>query len=132
MNKACPGVTRITGKGTEILSFHHPLAGRQIVKGTIEPRETLDRACIREIREESGLVGVVSKNLGTWQSHYENKIWGFSLMSVKSPIKDSWSLFANDDGGLTFSYFWWPLKQELAGNWHPLYQGAFRFLRSAL
>ncbi|WP_272972120.1 NUDIX domain-containing protein [Comamonas terrigena] len=52
--KACPVVIR--GLGTiEILAFEHPLAGLQLVKGTIEPGETSAAAALRELREESGL-----------------------------------------------------------------------------
>lgn len=82
MNKARPVLLRNTEKGIEILAFEHPLAGNQLVKGSIKRNETLEFACKRELTEESGLIGKADRCLGIWHSNYQNQIWGFCLMSV--------------------------------------------------
>jgi 8-oxo-dGTP pyrophosphatase MutT (NUDIX family) len=48
--KACPVVLRSLGDG-EILAFEHPLAGWQLVKGTVEAGELPRDAAIRELYE---------------------------------------------------------------------------------
>jgi len=49
-------VTREGMSGLELLLFRHPNAGVQIPAGTVEEGETLERAALREVREETGLV----------------------------------------------------------------------------
>lgn len=55
VQKACPIVYRRCDGGAEVLAFIHPSAGKQFVKGTIEPGETPLDAADRELWEESGL-----------------------------------------------------------------------------
>jgi 8-oxo-dGTP pyrophosphatase MutT (NUDIX family) len=57
MNKACPVVLRRGCNGIEFLVFESPLAGKQLIKGTIEAGESLGKACARELEEESGVQG---------------------------------------------------------------------------
>lgn len=77
--KACPVVIRDHGH-IEILAFEPPLAGLQLVKGTIEPGETSAAAALRELREESGLhASHVAVDLGLWASGHANQIWAFHL-----------------------------------------------------
>ncbi len=56
VEKACPVVTRPGAGAPEVLAFVHPLAGRQFVKGSVEPNEPPQLAAARELFEESGLV----------------------------------------------------------------------------
>lgn len=63
-DKSCPVVLR--GRETlEILAFEHPLAGLQLVKGSVEPGEPTDLAAIRELKEEAGIQSTVKRNLGS-------------------------------------------------------------------
>ena len=39
----------------EILAFHHPKEGSQLVKGTLEKGEKTEDATLRELAEESGI-----------------------------------------------------------------------------
>jgi ADP-ribose pyrophosphatase YjhB (NUDIX family) len=55
VNKACTIVLRETLAAKELLVFEHPLAGVQLVKGTIEPGELPEHAALRELCEESGI-----------------------------------------------------------------------------
>lgn len=53
-DKACPVVLR-SRETLEILAFEHPLAGLQLVKGSVEPGESTDMAAVRELMEEAGI-----------------------------------------------------------------------------
>lgn len=125
--KACPVVIR--GQGAiEILAFEHPLAGLQLVKGTIESGESSRAAALRELREESGLsASNVLADLGIWTSGYENQIWAFHLCEVDHP-PESWIHRTCDDGGHDFKFFWYPLSQQPNEQWHSLFQGALKYI----
>ncbi|MCO8251995.1 MULTISPECIES: NUDIX domain-containing protein [Comamonas] len=130
-SKACPVVIR--GQGSiEILAFEHPLAGLQLVKGTIEPGENSREAALRELREESGLeASEVLLDLGIWASGYEDQIWAFHLCDVRhSP--ESWTHQTSDDGGHDFKFFWHPLAQPPNERWHWVFQGALKYIASKL
>lgn len=130
MNKACPVVTR--KQGLEILAFLHPLAGRQLVKGTIEASETVQSACERELLEESGIHGEAVRFLGEWNAGFENQTWGFCTMRIDVELPDSWEHLADEDGGRVFKFFWQPLDAELNAEWHPLFVGAIGYIIKAL
>lgn len=129
--KACPVVIR--GQGPiEILAFEPPLAGLQLVKGTIEPGETSAAAALRELREESGLhASHVTADLGLWASGHANQIWAFHLCEVHNP-PDSWTHRTGDDGGHDFRFFWHPLSQQPSAQWHGVYQRALQHIASKL
>ncbi len=59
--KVCPVVIRSGELGAEILMFRHPLAGLQLVKGTVEKsdRDTFI-AAKRELKEESGIKQLIA------------------------------------------------------------------------
>ena len=128
--KACPVVLRETSAGRiEILAFRHPLAGTQLVKGTIEIAESVQRAAERELLEESGLVGTAIADLGTLQmSEPEEHEWHFVMCKVKQPA-ESWTHWTSDGGGLDFEFFWHPLDQEPDETWHPIFKRALNFIR---
>ena len=67
-NKACPVILSCIA-GPRILLFRHPLAGVQLVKGTIESGETPAEAALRELSEEAGIddASIVS-DLGCWNA----------------------------------------------------------------
>ena len=125
--KVCPVVIRGLC-AIEILAFEHPLAGLQLVKGTIEPGESSRDAALRELREESGLIASnVLADLGIWIPGYKNQIWAFHLCEVDSS-PESWTYRANDDGGHDFKFFWHPLSQQPNQQWHWLFQGALKYI----
>ena len=129
MNKACPVLLRQNGKYTQILAFRHPLAGIQLVKGSIEAWENLPKACERELWEESGLKAKAKTFLGIWEADYEEQIWGFYLMNSHLKIPDCWEHYCQDGGGHVFQFFWQDMAAPLTEEWHPLFQGAMEFLR---
>jgi len=132
MNKACPIILRKIRDELEILAFEHPLAGNQLVKGSIEKDELLADACIRELAEESGLAARPHSFLGVWNANFDNQEWGFYVMEYDGVLPDSWVFHTADDGGHIFKFFWQPLNQHLDGNWHLLFGGAVDFIRQAL
>lgn len=130
-DKSCPVVLR--GRETlEILAFEHPLAGLQLVKGSVEPGESTDLAAVRELKEEAGIQSTVGRYLGARRSIVTGHTWAFHECHVAQDLPDSWVHFAEDDGGQEFRFFWHPLMSEPSENWHPLFKDALSFLRKRL
>lgn len=82
--KSCPVVLR--GRETlEILAFEHPLAGFQLVKGSVEPGESTDLAAVRELKEEAGIQSTVGRHLGERRSIVTRHTWAFlNVMLTKT------------------------------------------------
>jgi 8-oxo-dGTP pyrophosphatase MutT (NUDIX family) len=131
--KAVPVVLRKKNERTEVLLFEHPLAGTQLVKGTVEPGESVSEAAARELTEESGLLAAGSSfELGTWERCPLGQVWHFREVQVEQDLPDTWSHFTKDGGGLTFRFFWHPLDAPAPVNCHPVFVAALAFLRSQL
>ncbi|CAD5108386.1 hypothetical protein PSEWESI4_02671 [Pseudomonas carbonaria] len=131
-NKACPVV--LNGSARErILVFEHPLAGIQLVKGSIEPNESPVAAAVRELQEESGLrASAVLADLGTWVPGYGDQVWSFQLCEVQEPLPEGWSHRCADDGGHDFRFFWHPLDEVPTPQWHWVFREALVHVRRAL
>ena len=70
-DKACPVVFRDPSL-QQILAFEHREAGRQLVKGRIEPGENARAAALRELQEEAGIADMaIASDLGTWHSEHQ-------------------------------------------------------------
>jgi 8-oxo-dGTP pyrophosphatase MutT (NUDIX family) len=122
-SKACPVVLRDAAT-TEILVFEHPLAGVQLVKGSIEANETAAEAAQRELFEEAGLVGIVTTDLGAWEARALAQVWSFHLCNVDQPLRDEWIHHTEDDDGHDFRFFWRPLDVDLGPSAHAVYRDA--------
>ena len=131
--KACPVIFRRVGSTLELLAFEHPLAGRQLVKGTIEPGESIETAALRELAEESGIGSAsVARMLGSWSSGHEGQVWAFVECTSDQALPESWVHRAPDDGGRSFRFFWHPLAATPASSeWHAVFRGALAFLQNA-
>lgn len=132
MNKACPVVLRHHNNQLELLAFVHPTKGIQLVKGGIKKGEPLDKACIRELAEESGIKAQVVKQLGVWEPGFKKQVWGFCLVHYDDVLPDTWDFDTKDDGGHTFSFFWQPLNSPLNDRWNEVTTRAFQYIRNAL
>lgn len=131
VEKVVPVILRERDGITELLVFHHPNAAVQIVKGTVEPGENLTDAALRELAEESGIVSVTSvESKGSWFVEISNQTWNFFLCSTEEHLPDSWDFYTLDDGGLVYSFFWFPVHQPPGTDWHPIYQAALSQIRS--
>ncbi len=130
--KACPVVLRTVDGLLQILAFHHPLTGTQLVKGTVEPGESAEEASLRELFEEAAIQAKrVVKDLGLWNSGVEGQVWSFQLCETHN-LPDSWTHFANDGGGMEFSFFWHPLDAEPDETWDELFKNALYHIRESI
>lgn len=131
--KVCPVVVRQKAGKRELLMFKHPLAGIQIVKGTIEPQDTsYEQAAIRELSEESGLSHVLgTQYLGRWESGYREHIWHFVYCEV-NPQPERWTFHTLDDGGHDFQFFWQDLEGKALADCHQVFLRAMEKIKHLL
>ncbi|WP_199243960.1 NUDIX hydrolase [Bacterioplanes sanyensis] len=126
-------MTQQTEHGTQILLFRHPLAGIQLVKGTLEPDDaSILTAAVRELAEEAGITAVEQlQYLGQWQSRHQDQLWHFVHCHCPS-LPQQWVHHCLDDGGHDFEFFWQPLNTAIIGDSHPVFQRAVEYIRSVL
>lgn len=130
-DKSCPVVLRVR-ETLDILAFEHPLAGLQLVKGSVEPDESTDLAAVRELIEEAGMQSAVGRNFGEWRAIETGHTWVFDECHVAQDLPDTWVHFAEDDGGHEFRFFGHPLMSEPSERWHQVFKDALSFLRTTL
>jgi ribosomal protein S18 acetylase RimI-like enzyme len=110
--KAAAAVVRRGPKGPEICVFGHPLAGWQLPKGTIEPGEDPAEAVVREVQEETGLVGRVVAPLGAWtmlMPSGSTQRWHGFVVAPPDGGPDRWDHVARgsaEEDGLVFELRW--------------------------
>lgn len=131
IEKACAVPYRWNENAIEILAFHHPLAGKQFVKGSIEPNESIISAAARELLEEGGVNLETLTCIGSARIGSPTVQWHFCIFDGNG-LPDAWDYKTRDDGGRVFSFFWHPLSQDLDEGWHPIFHQAFQFIRQAL
>ncbi len=117
----------------ELLAFRHPLAGSQLVKGTVEEDEEPECAALRELAEESGIQNAsVRRALGRLAYPDIGQNWRFFLCRVARPLAEEWSYFTQDDGGHLFQFLWQDLESAPDSSWHRDFQRALFFVRRRL
>ncbi len=125
-------VTRQRLGRRQILAFTHPLAGCQIVKGSIEPGESPADAALRELREESGIaLPGPPQPLCTLPVAAHGPPWHFFHCPLTG-LPDQWTHRAPDDGGHLFRFFWHPLERPLGPDWHATFHRAVEIIRTRL
>lgn len=130
--KVC-SVVLSSARRPKILLFRHPLAGVQLVKGTIEKGEAPCRAALRELAEESGInTATIEDDLGCWDSGHQGQIWSFQLCQVIGHLPEQWSHQTLDDHGHLFEFFWASLDHLPYGDCHPVFRRALVFLGEVL
>ena len=133
MQKVVPILLKQIENQTHLLVFRHPLAGIQIIKGTVEENETLEQACLRELFEESGIVqSNIKSYLGLHQPKVLGPAWHIFLCETQQNLPSHWTHFCLDDGGLNFDFFWHPLDSLPTDEWHPIFQDALNFIVNSL
>ncbi|MFK8328711.1 NUDIX domain-containing protein [Pseudomonas sp. BJa5] len=131
-DKACAVVLSSTPH-QRILLFRHPLAGVQLVKGTIEPGETPGQAALRELAEESGInAATIRDELGCWEAGHQGQVWSFHLCRVSEPLPERWSHQTLDDHGHCFEFFWAALDRLPHAECHPVFRRALDFVSASL
>jgi 8-oxo-dGTP pyrophosphatase MutT (NUDIX family) len=129
-DKACPVVFRDASL-LQILAFEHPKAGRQLVKGRIEPGENPRAAALRELEEEAGIADVaIATDLGTWHSGHNGQVWSLQLCTFKKQLPETWTHYCPDDGGHEFRFFWHDVNREPDEGWKPQYRRALQAIRA--
>ena len=112
--------------------FRHPLAGKQLVKGTIEEGEHTEIAALRELREESGIEARDAPIfLGKSDSIAPDQTWYFFRCET-AELPNSWTFHTGDDGGHLFDFFWHRLDIDLDAEWDERFKRAVEFVRIAL
>jgi 8-oxo-dGTP pyrophosphatase MutT (NUDIX family) len=128
-DKVCPVVFRDASM-RQILAFEHPRAGVQLVKGYIEPGESVRAAALRELAEESGIADFgIAEDLGTFDSEHHGHVWSLQLCTFPRPLPETWTHHCAEDGGYDFRFFWYDLHQPPGGNWRPHYRRALEAIR---
>ena len=128
--KACPIVTR-TRHGSDILVFRHPLAGMQLVKGTVEVGESPAAAALRELHEEAGVRAEIVGAMGTSTAIVQGSVWHMFRCRTKQ-LPERWTRHTADGGGLNFAFEWWPLGQGPGSDWQSAFARALDFVAVAL
>ena len=130
--KTCPVVLRSLGNSLEILAFRHPLAGSQLVKGTVDGNESASQAALRELAEESGITNATPiAELGEFVVAEKSQRWSLILCDAPN-LPENWEHFCEDDGGHQFSFFWQDLSMYPDESWHPLFRIALDEVRQAI
>ena len=132
IHKACPVVLRSSGNSLDILAFRHPLAGSQLVKGTVDGNESASQAALRELAEESGISNATPiAELGEFVVAEESQRWSLILCDAPN-LPETWEHFCEDDGGHVFRFFWQDLSTYPDESWHPLFRIALDEVRRAI
>lgn len=113
------------------MAFRHPTGGCQLVKGNIEDGEEPARAAERELFEESGLLGIARRDLGTLFPVKPRQEWRMFECHVET-VAEKWTHHASDGGGLDFAFFGHPLERMPDEEWQPVFLQALNFIRSKL
>ena len=130
VEKVVPVIFRQINENFEILVFRHPIAGVQIVKGTVEVNESLKDAAIRELYEESGIsTATIQSYLGLHIPSESGPHWHVFVCQTTETLKDNWIHFCQDDGRLKFEFFWHSLSLPPTTEWHPIFQELFTFIK---
>src|SRR4249920_2136738 len=98
VDKVCPVVFRDASM-RQILAFEHPRAGVQLVKGFVEPGETVRAAALRELEEEAGIANTgIAQDLGTFESGHRGFVWSRQLCTFPQPLPETWTHHCAADG----------------------------------
>jgi len=128
-DKVCPVVFRDASM-RQILAFEHPRAGVQLVKGYIEPGETVCAAALRELAEESGIADFgIAEDLGTFDSEHHGHVWSLQLCTFPQHLPETWTHHCAEDGGYDFRFFWHDVSQPPGEHWRPHYRRALNAIR---
>ncbi|PTX57316.1 NUDIX domain-containing protein [Litoreibacter ponti] len=109
--KACPVALHPDGAPRRVPVFEHPLAGLQLVKGTVRAGEDPTRAAARELFEESGLETRAAIPLGQSDGIVAGERWHFALCRIAPPVRERWQHHCADDGGHLFKFHWIALDE---------------------
>ena len=77
---------------------------------------------IRELYEESGILSTsIHSYLGLHYPSESGSNWHVFVCHTAETLKENWTNFCNNDGGLKFNFFWHLLAEEQTDEWHLLF-----------
>jgi 8-oxo-dGTP pyrophosphatase MutT (NUDIX family) len=146
VRKVCACVVRQGGGGPEVLVFDHPLAGTQLPKGTLEPREDPAGGVLRELAEETGVVSVeLVYRFGHWvrlagagpdeKGAIERHEWELFLIRPTAQLPTFWTHAAvgsAEEAGKEFRCRWVPVDDGLRAAVHPLFTPVLAMLQKVV
>lgn len=124
-HKACPILLRKNRDGVkEILAFEHPVAGHQLIKGSIENGETSQEAALRELAEEAGIESaIILATLDTFDVGPPEQVW-HPVLCDAGTLPNQWEHYCHDDGGHIFRFYWHRLDEGIDETWHLIFRQA--------
>lgn len=145
VRKVCAGVVRKTDEAWELLVFEHPHAGVQLPKGGLELGEEAVSGVLRELEEETGVVGVDDlRSVGIWERHagagptesgpIERHQWEVFLIKAPEGLPAEWVHAARGseaEEGVRFRCRWLPVDEYTHERLHPLFTPVVRMLAEA-
>lgn len=129
-DKAIAYITRKVGDKTQLLVFDHDKeysdAGTQVPAGTVDSRENIQEALLREVQEEAGIDNLEVADKFDEYTFFRNIHECFNRRHVfhltsKNPLPDKWTHVVTGDGAdqnLNFHYYWMDMdkvKGRLSG-----------------
>ena len=125
-------IIRLSQAGPELLAFDSlEEPGLEVPKGSVQPGETPAQTAVREVEEESGLIGLtLIKELGVtlWQDEEQH----FFLFRADALLPDRFEhVVTGQDGdrGMRYQYQWIAVTPALG---QALVQGSNRFVRELM
>ncbi|KAA3605249.1 MAG: NUDIX domain-containing protein [Calditrichaeota bacterium] len=126
--KVCPCILKEEKGKWFILAFKHPIAGNQIPKGTVEPNEEIEKATLRELKEESGIsearienfIGKFDRVVENEDGNLEHHEWHLFDVRAENNLPKNWNHNAegsSEENGLVFHFFWQELSVDYK-NYH--------------
>lgn len=133
--KVCPVITRTYQSKMQLLLFNHPISelSVQLVKGTIEPGELPEVAALRELEEESGISkAAIDFEIGELSFPTFDQHWHLYKINYQHDLPERWEYFADEEGGLLFSFFWQDLDKSIDNPGYSLFEAARQFIKHHL
>ena len=141
IKKVCPCILKKVGAQTQALVFEHPCGDFQLVKGTVEPQEDVEKAALRELLEEAGIreAWIVEK-LGVFRDFVKPDVdekeqeweWHVFIVEPHVALPMDWHQQASGsaiENELVFRFFWQDLRGDYS-NYHSCFLPVFELLES--
>lgn len=117
VRKVAAVLVRDGSVGLEVLVFEHPQPDggthRQLPAGTVEPGEAPEAAAVRELIEETGVLGAVEALAGVIDEEFEGEArrrWVYVMRSLEDGL-DEWPYEC--DCGAAVRCAWVPLEASV-------------------
>lgn len=142
IQKACPIVLQHRSDGVYVLVFRHPLAGNQLPKGTVDLGETPAVTAVRELHEETGLQGIVVRQIDFLVSYvpddrepalWRNE-WHIFLMDCPDAPQGEWdhAPWGSPEEEELLFHCWWQKLGDPYQDYYPSFRRVLTMLEDHL